>query len=59
MASKETESLTESCSDTRSERGSKDRGNETENVSIETVDSQKPLKKFRSDVWGYFKLCIP
>ena len=58
MASEETESLTESCSDTRSERGSKDRGSETESVSIESVDSQKPPKKFRSDIWGYFKLCI-
>ena len=58
MVSEETESLTESCSDTRSERGSKDRGSETENVSIEIVYSQKPLKKFRLDIWGYFKLCI-
>ena len=58
MASEETKSLTESCSDIRSERGSKDRGSETENVSIGSVDSQKQPKKFRSDVWGYFKLCI-
>ena len=58
MASEETESLTESCINTRSERGSKDRGSETESVSIESVDSQKPPKKFRSDVWGYFELCI-
>ena len=33
MASEETESLTESCSNTRSERGSEDRGSETENVN--------------------------
>ena len=58
MASEETEGLTESCSDTRSKRDSKDRGSETENVSIESVNSQKPHKKFCSDVWGYFKLCI-
>ena len=55
MASEETESLTESCSDTRSERGSEDRVSETESISIESVDSQKPAKKFRSDVWGYFE----
>ena len=55
MASEETESLTESCSDTRSKRGSEDRVSETESVSIDSVDSQKPAKKFRSDVWGYFK----
>ena len=63
MASEETESLTESCSDTRSERGSEDRGSEdrgseTESVSNESVDNQKPTKKFRSDVWGYSELCI-
>ena len=58
MVSEETDSVTESCSNIRSERGSKDRESETESVSIETVDSQKPHKKFRSDVWGYFKLCI-
>ena len=58
MAYEKTESLTESCSDTRSERGSEDRGSETKSVSIESVDSQKPPKKFRSDVWGYFELCI-
>ena len=39
MASEETESLTESCSNTRSKRGSEDRGSETESVSIESVDS--------------------
>ena len=50
MAYEETESLTESCSDTRSKRSSKDRGGETESVSIESVDSQKPPKEFRSDV---------
>ena len=55
MASEETESLTESCSDTRSERGSEDRVSETESVNIESVDSQKPAKKFRSDVWGYYE----
>ena len=54
MAYEETESLTESCSDTRSERDSE----ETKSVSIESVDSQKPPKKFHSDVWGYFELCI-
>ena len=37
MASEETKSLTESCSDTRSKRGSEDRVNETESVSIESV----------------------
>ena len=58
MASEETESLTESCSNTRSERGSKDRGSETESVSIESVHSQKPPKKFCSVVWDYFELCI-
>ena len=58
MASEETESLTESCSDTRSERGSKDRGSETESVSIKSVNSQKPPKKFRSDFWGYFESYI-
>ena len=51
----ETESLTESCSDTRSKRGSKGRVSETVSVSNESVDSQKPAKKFRSDVWDYFK----
>ena len=55
MASEEIESLTESCSDSRSERGSEDRVSETESFSIESVDSQKPAKKFRSDVWGYFE----
>ena len=55
MASEETESLTESCSDTRSKRGSEDRVSETESISIESADSQKPAKKFRSDVWGYFE----
>ena len=55
MASEEIENLTESCSDSRSERGSEDRVSETESVSIESVDSQKPAKKFRSDVWGYFE----
>ena len=50
MASKETESLTESCSDTRKERGSEDRVSETESISTESVDSQKPAEKFRSDV---------
>ena len=59
MASEQTESLTESCSDTRSERGSKDRGSETENVSIETVYSQKPLKKFRSDIWATSNYVFP
>ena len=58
MASEGTESLTESCSNTRSKRGSEDRGGETESVSTESVDSQKPPKKFCSDVWGYFELCI-
>ena len=58
MASEETKSLTESCSDTRSERGSEDRESETESLNIESVDSQKSPKKFCSDVWGYFKLCI-
>ena len=56
MVSEETESLTESCSDTRSKRGSEDRGSETESVSIESIDSQKPPKKFHSDIWGYFEL---
>ena len=28
---------------------------ETESVSNESVDGQKPAKKFRSDVWDYFK----
>ena len=51
MASKEIESLTESCSNTRSERGSEDRGSETESISIESVNSQKSPKKFRSDVF--------
>ena len=55
MASEETESLIESCSDTRSERGSEDRVSETESVNIESVDSQKSAKKFRSDVWDYFE----
>ena len=55
MASEETESQTESCSDTRSERGSEDRVSETQSVSIESVDSQKPANKFHSDVWGYFE----
>ena len=55
MASEETESLTESCSDTRSERGSEDRVSETESVSSASVDSQKPAKKFHSDVRGYFE----
>ena len=55
MVSEKIESLTGSCSDTRSERGSEDRVSETESVSIESVDSQKPAKKFCSDVWGYFK----
>ena len=50
MASEETESLIESCSNTRSERGSKDRVSETESVNIESVNSQKSTKKFRSDV---------
>ena len=58
MASEETESLTESCNDIRSEKGSKDRGSETESLSVKSIDSQKPPKKFRSDRWGYFKLCI-
>ena len=58
MASEETESLTESCNDTRNKRGSEDRGSETESVSIESVNSQKPPKKFRSDIWSYFELCI-
>ena len=58
MVSEETESLTESCSSTISERGSEDRGSKTESVSIESVDSQKPPKKFSSDVWGYLELCI-
>ena len=58
MASEETESLTESYSNTRSKRGSEDRGSETESVSIESVNSLKPPKKFHSNVWGYFKLCI-
>ena len=53
MAAEKTESLTESRSDIRSKRGS-----ESESVSIESVNSQKPPKKFRSDVWDYFKLCI-
>ena len=52
MASEETESLIESC---RSERGSEDRVSETESVSNESVNSQKPAKKFRSDFWDYFK----
>ena len=53
----ETENLTESCSDiyTRSKRGSKDRVSETESVSNESVDSQKPPKKFCSDIWDYFE----
>ena len=55
MASEEIESLTESCSDTRSERGSKGRVRELESVSIISVDSQKPAKKFHSDIWGYFE----
>ena len=55
MSSEETKSLTESCSNSRNERGSEDRVSETESVSIESVDSQKPAKKFRSDVWGYFE----
>ena len=49
----ETESLIES--DTRSKRGSEDRVSETESVSNESVDGQKPTKKFHSDVWDYFK----
>ena len=55
--SEETESQTESSSNTRNQRGSKDRVSETERVSIESVDSQKPAKKSSSDVWvwGYFK----
>ena len=28
---------------------------ETEIVSIESVDSQKPAKRFCSDIWDYFK----
>ena len=55
MASEETESVVESCSDTRSERGSEDRVSETESVNIECVDSQKSANKFRSDVWDYFE----
>ena len=55
MSSEETESLTASCSNTKSQRGSEDRGSETESVSIESVNSQKPPNKFHSDVWGYFK----
>ena len=55
MLSEETENLTEICSNSRNERGSEDRVSETESVSIESVDSQKPAKKFRSDVWGYFE----
>ena len=55
MGFEETGSLTENCSDTRSERGSEDRVSETESVSIDSVDSKKPAKKFRSDVWGYFE----
>ena len=51
MSSGETESLTESCSNSRNERGSKDRVSETESV----IDGQKPAKKLRSDVWGYFE----
>ena len=51
MASEETESLTESYSNTRSKTGSEDRGSETESVSIESVNSQKPPKKFRSDIF--------
>ena len=51
----ETESLTESCSDTRSKRGSEDRVSETESVSDEFVNSQKPAKKFRSDICDYFE----
>ena len=47
MASEETESLIESSSDTRSKRGSEDRVSETESVSVESVNSQKPAKKFR------------
>ena len=53
------ESLTESCSDTRSERGSEDRGSETESVSIESVDSQKPPKKFYSDIWATSNNAFP
>ena len=55
MVSEETGSLTESCSNTRSKRGSEDRVSETESVSIESVNSQKPAKKFCSGVWGYFE----
>ena len=55
MTSEETENLIESCSNTRSKRGSKDRLSATESVSNESVDSQKPAKKFRSDIWDYFK----
>ena len=50
MASEETESLIESCSDTRSEKGSKDRVSETESVNIKSVNSQKSAKKFHSDL---------
>ena len=55
MASEETENQTESCSNTRSKRGSEDRVSETESVGIKSVNSQKPAKKFRSDIWGYFE----
>ena len=40
---------------TKSKRGSEDRVSETESVSNESVDSQKPPKKFRSDIWDYFE----
>ena len=55
MMSEETENLTESCNDTRSERGSEARVSKTKGVSIKSVDSQKPAKNFCSDVWGYFE----
>ena len=54
MMSEETESLSESCIGTRSKRGSEGRVSNTKSVSIKSVDSQKPAKKFCSDVWGYF-----
>ena len=55
MASEETESVIESCSDTSSERGSEDRVSETESVSVKCVDCQKSAKNFCSDVWDYFE----
>ena len=33
----------------------KDRVSETESASNESVNGQKPAKKFCSDIWDYFK----